>query len=327
MNIPLPKPEKIYKHPFRTPGDGILSTLLYFDLFSYPLTRNEIFKYCHAPLDSDLELDTVLARLVELGLVKHEGMFYFVNSSNHVVERRINGNLCAESALKRARFFSRLISVFPFVKAVFISGSLSKGYMDRNSDIDYFIITTRGRLWICRTLLVLFKKLFLFNSHRNFCVNYLVDQEHLHIPDHNLFTATELVTLLTFYHADELHHFFRQNEWTREFFPNLITDNIPESTTGKTITGEQKSYRRKRNVFDLADQIFFRLTWHFWRRKFKSFSDADFRQALRTEKGVSKHHPNNFQEKVLAGYQRALVEFRHTHRYEFDSSPATQLNS
>ena len=86
--------------------------------------------------------------------------------------------------------------MFPFVRGVFLSGSISKGFMSESDDIDYFIITAPGRLWLTRTLLILFKKIFLFNSFRNFCLNYFIDSENLYIPEHNRYTATEIVFLI-----------------------------------------------------------------------------------------------------------------------------------
>src|SRR5690606_3777846 len=102
------------------------------------------------------------------------------------------GNLMANKFSDIARKKAKLISQFPFVRGVMASGSLSKGYADEKSDIDFFIITIPNRLWIARTLLVLYKRIFLLNSHKFFCVNYFVDEKHLGIEEKNLFTATEL---------------------------------------------------------------------------------------------------------------------------------------
>src|SRR4029453_8923510 len=89
-----------------------------------------------------------------------------------------------------------LIASFPYVRCVCISGSLSKKYFDDTTDIDFFVITKPGRLWVCRTFLILFKKLFLLNSKKYFCINYFIDSDNLEIPDQNIFTATELTTLI-----------------------------------------------------------------------------------------------------------------------------------
>ncbi len=57
-------------------------------------------------------------------------------------------NRLAEIRLKDAKKYARVIANFPFIQAVFISGSLSKHVMKPNSDIDFFIITKPDRLWL-----------------------------------------------------------------------------------------------------------------------------------------------------------------------------------
>ena len=86
----------------------------------------------------------------------------------------------------------RSIKRFPFVRAVFLSGELSKNISSDDGDIDFMIVTEKNRLWICRTLLTFFKKIFLFNQKKYLCINYFVDEEHLHLPKKNIFTATEI---------------------------------------------------------------------------------------------------------------------------------------
>ncbi len=141
----------------------------------------------------------------------------------------------------------KLISRFPFVRAVLASGSLSKGYMDEKSDIDFFIITAPHRLWIARTLLVLYKRLFLGGSHKHFCVNYFVDEDHLEIEEKNLFTATELATVLPLYGAEQYKSLIKTNGWVRDFFPNYIarsTENVSSVNHNRNQKGPGKINKR-----------------------------------------------------------------------------------
>ena len=91
-----------------------------------------------------------------------------------------------------------------------ISGSLSKGYYDDDGDIDFFIITSPKRLWIARTFLILYKKIFLLNSRKYFCVNYFISSNALEIEEKNIFTATELTTLLPMFGNGSFHKFYEK---------------------------------------------------------------------------------------------------------------------
>lgn len=299
---------------------GILNTLLYFDIFKYPLTKDEIQKYCHCKIYSPKEINEGLEFLVAKKFVNYSSGFYFVNNDYAIVERRINGNLLAEKFNSIAKKYSQIISKFPFVRAVFISGSLSKGYMDKESDIDYFIITAPGRLWLSRTLLVLFKKIFLLNSHKHFCVNYFIDETNLEIPDKNIFTATELLTLIPMINQELFAKFLKENTWTNNFLPNLHPLNNKITDVKRRLTF--KLYLEKLfsgSIGNKLDDLCLRITLKYWKKKFTHFSKQDFKNALRSKKNVSKHHPNKFQEKVLALYEEKIKQFEKKHLVSLSS--------
>ncbi len=159
----------------------------------------------------------------------------FWGEDNEAVRRRIDGNLRASARLKTARRYTKIMAAFPFVQGVFISGSLSKGFAGPDDDIDYFIVTNPRRLWLTRSLLTLFKKFFLVNSHRNFCINYFVDTQHLAIRQQNRFTATELAFLLPTYNSQLHQRILQENEWIRNYYPvfsqngEYLTNKAPEN--------------------------------------------------------------------------------------------------
>jgi hypothetical protein len=135
---------------------NVLKTILYFDVFSYPLKEEEIVLLSRDN-NNDLQTLSALKELHKQGIVKNKDDFYYIEDSSKI-ERRKKGNILAEKRLKTAMRYSRIMSWFPYVRAIMLSGSISKGYMGENDDIDYFIVTQPGRLWITRTFLTLFKK-------------------------------------------------------------------------------------------------------------------------------------------------------------------------
>ena len=113
------------------------------------------------------EYQKAMDRLIENGTCFQHQEFYSIQSRvNELSLQRELKEKEAKKYLKKLPFFVGLVSMFPFVRGIAISGSLSKGVMYKDGDIDYFIVTAPERLWICRTMLVLFKKLFLLNSKK-----------------------------------------------------------------------------------------------------------------------------------------------------------------
>jgi hypothetical protein len=219
--------------------------------------------------------------------------------------------------LKKARFYSRLISYFPFVEGVFISGSLAKGVVDKKGDIDYFIITRPGRLWLCRTSLIVFKKLFLFNSKKYFCVNYFIDSNNLQIPDKNIFTATELIFAKPMYSPQLCTSFFESNSWQYNFYPNKpLIDVSHAHKKNNTILKRFVEWIFKDSLGEKLDTWCFKYTLNHWKNKFDNFDKEAFDLNFRSRKNVSKHHPSGFQHKVLKLHQQKIDEFQLVHKVQ-----------
>jgi hypothetical protein len=279
---------------------AVMRALLYFEIFSYPLTAEEVFQFSNCPETSLEEVFEKLQSLVEQGFVFQFGSFFQTKNDPSWAPRRLACNHRADEFLPIARRMAQLIGTFPYIRGVFVSGSLSKHCMSADGDIDFFIVTQPGRLWLTRSLLVLFKKIFLFNSHKYFCVNYFVDTQHLEIEEKNLFTATEIVTLLPMYGREWHEAFCRANAWTRDFFPHF-----PPRPNGETPPHRSGFFKKTlewllgNRLFNWLDVQAMRLTVSHWRRKFRHLDHDTFDRALKSRRHVSKHHPMYFQQKVL----------------------------
>jgi hypothetical protein len=301
-------------------SEHVMETLLYFDIFSYPLKADEIYGYLHVDGTSQNAVNALLDELVKRNRVFRFGDFYSLHADEKNIQRRVKGNLEAEKWLVVARQRARLIACFPFVRAVLASGSLSKGYMDENSDLDFFLITKPNRLWIARTLLVLYKRIFLSGSHKQFCVNYFVDTLHLEIEEQNIFTATELATVIPLYNGPAYAALLESNRWLYGFLPNF------KAKVTKGTDRVYAPYVRRLLEFALTpiasplDKFFMHLSLRRWKRLYeRQFDENEFQLAFKTRRYVSKNHPNNYQKKILDLY-RIKVEAYSKHcqgdRYE-----------
>ena len=288
---------------------AVLNVLVYFELFSYPLTAQEVFHYCSEPFATEKVVAEKLQNLVSQGIVyKNEIYFQSVKNDSWVLNR-LECNQRADSFLPIARRQAKFIGKFPYVRGVFVSGSLSKHSMRIDSDIDFFIITAPGRLWLTRTLLILFKKIFLFNSHKYFCVNYFIDTDHLAIEEQNRFTATETVTLLPLYGREYFDAFCDANTWAWVQYPNFLrrnTEGVPFHSKGFLKKMLEKMLLGRIGTW--LDEKAMRLTLGFWQRKFKHLDKDTFEVALKSRRYVSKHHPLHFQQKVLEHFEARVRE-------------------
>ena len=291
----------------------LLKPLLYFSLFKYPLTLEEVFAFSDVANNEDIEKQ--LDKLVEEEVIYKIDGFYLCENDPSLVTRRLKGNKMAEEIQEKAASVSKFISKFPYVEGVGISGSLSKGYYDDDGDIDFFIITRHKRLWIARTLLILYKKLFLLNNKKYFCVNYFISEKSLEIGEKNRFTATELATLIPMFGNGSFHQFYDENKWANTFLPNREMNKglktllpVKKPLLSKIIEGVLNT-----RLGTWVDALFLRITYKKWKVKFNHLDSQQFDVALKSTKNVSKHHPLNFQNKVIVRLNEKYMEYEVNH--------------
>ncbi|MDC3229474.1 nucleotidyltransferase domain-containing protein, partial [Flavobacteriaceae bacterium] len=256
-----------------------------------------------------------LIELVNDDIIYKIDDFYLTENNETLIKRRLEGNKMAKNIYQKALTVSRLISKFPYVECVGISGSLSKGYYDDDGDIDFFIITSPKRLWIARTFLILYKKIFLLNSRKYFCVNYFISSNALEIEEKNIFTATELTTLLPMFGNGSFHKFYEKNKWVENYLPNkTVTEGLSKLNLVKKPTVTKiTEYFLDSKIGDWLDAAFLRITYHKWKIKFNHLEERQFNVAMKSTKNISKHHPLNFQRKVIDRLNDRYDELREKH--------------
>jgi len=288
----------------------VLKTLLYFDAFKYPLTEKEIILFSQF---SSNEIKKELATLVNNKIIFFINHFYAITEKTCRIERREKGNLKAKEILKKATRVSNFISQFPFVEAVFISGSLSKGYFGKDDDIDYFIITSPNRLWLARTLLILYKKIFLLNSRKYFCVNYFMSRNALEVKEQNRFTATEFVTLLPMNGNGVYQDLQKNNQWVLDYFPNYNQEKVSNPIKRK-ILKRFSEFLLNGKIGNGLEKKFMKITKKHQQKKFKKLQKEDFEIAFKGDENTSKHHPDNHQVRVINLLNKKINTFNKQHQ-------------
>jgi len=294
----------------------ILATLTYFNLFDYPLRKREIFIFL-GHCDNFKEFDLALCNLVNESAVFKIGDFFSLQNNYALAERRSRGNEKAARMLVEAEKAAKIISAFPFVKGIAVSGSLSKYFADDKADIDFFIITEANRLWIARTLLHIFKKFtFLFNMQDHYCMNYFIDEAEPGIIEKNIYTATEIATILPLHGSKSFESFYKVNNWSRIFFPNKNMDASIAKEIKKTWYKYLTAKVFNNRFGNLLDNYLMKLTAKRWASKTRlnRKDNKGFLLGMQTNKHYSKPNPDNFQKILLKRYENNLAEV--FNRYE-----------
>ena len=122
----------------------VLKAILYFSIFKHPITKKEVIDF--STTDNHQDLDQQLEYLTQEGVIYKLDDYYASNNDLSLVERRLKGYEMAKKIMPKAKRVARLITKFPYIESVSLSGALSKGYFDKDGDIDFFIITKPNKL-------------------------------------------------------------------------------------------------------------------------------------------------------------------------------------
>lgn len=285
----------------------IIDTILYFDVFNYPLTKEEIYNFLSLKITYE-EYDEALLKLIELNQITLTNNFYILKHQNElIIKKRYEANKFARDAFELINPIAKVIYKIPFTTGIFISGSLSKNYFDNNSDYDFFIVTNKNRLWICRTYFTIFYKLLPKQKKKFYCLNYFVSENDLKISDQNIFVATELATLIPIVNKNSYEKLLSENNWYKGYLPNAATQNLNYLTYFKKDIGRKfLETIFSGSIGNFIDDFLLSQTQKRWKRKFSSLSIEEFNLQFRAKKNVCKRHTKGFQNKVIANWKEKV---------------------
>lgn len=186
---------------------AIIKTLVYAEIFSYPLTFPQLWQrlIIDQPI-SQKRLKQALAALVKKGTVAKKKKYFFLPGKTNLLQKRAKREKISAKKKKIAQKAAFWLSFVPTLKAVVLTGNVAAGNADWNDDIDLFLITAPGTLWLTRLSLYLwlkFTKPFSGlqlrapgqpETKNSLCLNLILDQACLRLPPdkRNLFVAYEI---------------------------------------------------------------------------------------------------------------------------------------
>jgi hypothetical protein len=199
---------------------AILETLLYSDIFEYPLHMEEIHRYL--PIDAEME-EVSLALSVSSQVGKKED-FYFLAGHEKFVEIRKQRAAHSQRLLPHALRYGRMLGHLPFIRLVALTGSLAVMNSSGNADFDYMLVAARGRVWTARAFALLLNRITRRFGH-TLCPNLIISENALAWSTRDLYTAHELCQMIPVSGMDAYRKLMKANVWVKDFLPNAFLES------------------------------------------------------------------------------------------------------
>lgn len=213
---------------------AILQTLSYADVFDYPLSASEVWRFlisqnAKRKTQNEIKKELTTNSFLVSRITYHDG-FYSLKGREEIFAIRKKREKWSQEKQKLAEKVAEILRKIPWIKMIGITGALAMENSDKEDDIDLLIATRRNRLWLTRLLTVFLVELVARRRRPRdrdvrdkICLNMFLDENHLAVPknEQDLFSSHEVCQMRPLWDKDETYQkFLRENQWSRKFLPN-----------------------------------------------------------------------------------------------------------
>ena len=293
----------------------ILKPILYADIFDYPLTFEEIYKFLEFKT-TRTDARYLLQQALEAQEIICTDGFYTLAGKSHLVAKRRERWIASQALWPKALRYGLWIASLPFIRMVSVTGSLAvENPRDGVDDIDYLIVTAPGRLWLCRAMIILMVRYSRLWGVQ-LCPNYLITENVLYFEDNNLFTAREMLQMKPLYGADFYLRMREINTWVTDYLPQgqgLSLEKINDGLSGRLkLVKKASEFALGGFLGDLLEKILQKIQITKHTRLAAKYGAAD--KVVFTA-DVCKGHYDGYNNKTMQAYWRRMKEYQLDQNY------------
>lgn len=219
----------------------ILTVLRYFSFFDYSPTLEEIYTFLKKK-SRKRHLTSILLKMEKQRLIKTQkskgtNKRYTLGEYSNRAQIYEKRRKISQNKIQKILSYVRILSLFPQIKLIGLSGSVGMFNAGEDHDIDLFIITAKDRLWTGRFLALALSQILGLRrkrqekSYKNkVCLNLFIDESDLAVPKGKKteYVAHEILQMKPLVQKEESYvRFIDANRWVFDIFPNARAPVIP----------------------------------------------------------------------------------------------------
>ncbi|MFA6492801.1 MAG: hypothetical protein WCV58_01540 [Patescibacteria group bacterium] len=222
---------------------AIIKTLAFFEIFSRPLTLEELWHFLYKCQTSKLQVLMGLRSLQRKKIIVKKDSYFLFSDNKKALTTFLNQKDICQKRFEKVRKTVKFLRYAPFVKNVSIINSLAFKASNINSDIDIFIVASKNHLWSCRAFVITILEILGQNKNKwykadKFCLGFAVDEEKLDLADlcfkDDIYFTYWLATLHPVFDRKIYQKLIAQNSWIFNSLPNWQAKNISITKEKKT---------------------------------------------------------------------------------------------
>jgi len=207
----------------------ILATILYADIFHYPLTVRELTQWI--PFDKTISsrlVQSQITALVKKHRVGYTPPFLYISGHKKTIQFRIERLAASTSKWQKIRRTVKLLTCIPTIRMVGVTGGLAVNNADNKDDIDLLIVAKQNTLWITRFMATACIELFSKRRHpmdihvtNAICLNMFLTDDSLQIPkkEQGWYTAHEVLQMVPLWERNHMYKkYLHANHWVKKWF-------------------------------------------------------------------------------------------------------------
>ena len=150
--------------------------------------------------------------------------------------KNIERKKISDRKLKYVKDLSGYFHLIPWIRFAAVSGAVSFGSADSDSDIDIFLVVARNRVWLARgfeellfNILGVRRVMWKKGIRNKLCINFYTSEDKLNLNIKRKFkylTALEIAMLKPIYNEKYFEVILNKNRWVSKVFPGIKTSKV-----------------------------------------------------------------------------------------------------
>jgi hypothetical protein len=294
---------------------ALVQTIAFFDIFDFALTHRRLCAYALYEKWTPNELRTLIDNEEFLISVNDR---VFLRGRAHIIKIAEEKDICANKLIEKAKKYVKYMQMLPFVRMVGICNGLSFYNVEKNSDIDLFIIAEKKRLFLARTFsLILTTVLGIRRSgdkvKGRLCLSFLISRDqmdlgYLQIKD-DIYFKFWILLIRPLIGQDTYREFISENKWIKQYFDYEIDQKKHLLPQSKRLSKIQKilEWPLKGKFGDIIEHVLRK--WQTSRAEAKA-NKLEKRDGIVITDSILKFHDNDIRKKVSTIWKKRVGQFQ-----------------